>query len=323
MVNYWGKITAIILVLFCISPAWDSIAAEGLPQILRQIEKEQDQSIKDGAETEKIVATESASMAEELARLKAEEQTYSNQLNAVQTELDNLHKMEEALKKELEAEQNEINSIDGIIRRTANNAISLARDNIITAEYPDRADSLNQIATGTKFAGLEGIKTLVNFFFKEMGEQARIVRRTGKIIGSDGQTTVSDIIRIGRFTAYYRMSNGDVGFLTPNQDGQILEAVTGKVPSHTKRAIKAYFDNESDIAPIDPSAGGGVKNVAEQENLWKWISRGGPVRYFIFAIACLATIIILGMFIMLAARSMASKKVMDRIKKLGKAEKWK
>ena len=322
MINYWKKITVIILIMFFISPAWQSIAAESWTQISQQIERKQDQAIKDAAETEKIVATDTAFMAEELARLKAEEQTYSKQLNAVQAEFENLRKMEETLKKELEAEQDEIGSIEMTIRGAANNAISLARGNIITAEYPDRADSLNQIATGTRFAGLEGIKTLVDFFFKEMEEQAKIVRRTGKIIGSDGQTIVGDIIRIGRFTAYYRMSNGDVGFLTPSPDGQTLAVVTSEVPSITKRAIKAYFDNESDIAPIDPSAGEGVKKIDEQVNLWEWMARRGPVIYFIFAFACLASIIIIGMFIMLTVKSRASEKVMDHIKKLAKAGKW-
>ena len=323
MANHWKKITVIILVMFFIVPAWQSFAAESWAQVSQQVEKEQDQAIKDAAETGQIVETSSASMSKDLAKLKDEEQTYSRQFNAVKAEYENMKRMEEALTKELEAEQDEINSIDGTIRGTANDAISLARDNMITAEFPERSDPLNTIATGNRFSGLDGIKTLADFFFKEMEEQAKIVKRTGEFIGPDGKTMVGDIIRIGRFTSYYRTSDGDVGFLVPNPDGRTLVAVTGEVPGSTKRAIKAYFDNKDVIAPVDPSAGGGFTKMSEQENLWEWMARGGPVMYFIFAVACLAGLIMLERFIMLAAKSRASEQVMSRIKELAKQGKWK
>jgi biopolymer transport protein ExbB len=119
------------------------------------------------------------------------------------------------------------------------------------------------------------------------------------------------------------MSNGDIGFLVPNPDGKTLVAVTGEVPWSTKRAIKAYFDKKNVVAPIDPSAGGGFTKMAEQENLWEWMARGGPVMYVIFAVACLAALIMIERLIMLAAKSKASEQVMGRIKELAKAGKWK
>ena len=323
MAKHWKKITVIIMVMFFIAPAWQSFAADNWTQVSQQVEKEQDQAIKDAAETNQIVETDSASMAKELAKLRAEEQTYSRQYEAVRAEFERLRRIEESLTKELEAEQDEINSIDGTIRGTANDAISLARDNMITAELPERTDPLNTIATGTRFSGMDGVKTLADFFFKEMEEQGKIMRRSGEFIGPDGTATFGDIIRIGRFTAYYRMPNGDLGFLVPNPDGKSLVAVTGEVPRSTKSAIKAYFNNKDVIAPIDPSAGGGFIEMSEQENLWEWMARGGPVMYFIFAVACLAGLIMLERFIMLAAKSRASEQVMGRIKDLAKAGKWK
>jgi biopolymer transport protein ExbB len=323
MAKHWKKITVIIMVMFFVAPAWQSFAADSWTQVSQKVEKDQDQAIKDAAETDQIVETDSASMARELAKLKAEEQNYSRQYEAVRAEFLALRNREESLTKELAAEQDEINAIDGTIRGTANDAISLARDNMITAEFPERVDPLNTIATGSRFAGMEGIKTLADFFFKEMEEQAKIVRRSGEFIGPDGKTAFGDIIRIGRFTAYYRMSNGDIGFLVPNPDGKTLVAVTGEVPWSTKRAIKAYFDKKNVVAPIDPSAGGGFTKMAEQENLWEWMARGGPVMYVIFAVACIAGLIMIERFIMLAAKSRASEQVMNRIKDLAKAGKWK
>jgi biopolymer transport protein ExbB len=188
MAKHWKKITVIIMVMFFVALAWQSFAADSWTQVSQKVEKDQDQAIKDAAETDQIVETDSASMARELAKLKAEEQNYSRQYEAVRAEFLALRNREESLTKELAAEQDEINAIDGTIRGTANDAISLARDNMITAEFPERVDPLNTIATGNRFAGMEGIETLADFFFKEMEEQAKIVRRSGEFIGPDGKT---------------------------------------------------------------------------------------------------------------------------------------
>src|SRR4030042_2066057 len=125
--------------MFFIVPAWQSFAAESWAQVSQQVEKEQDQAIKDAAETGQIVETSSASMSKDLAKLKDEEQTYSRQFNAVKAEYENMKRMEEALTKELEAEQDEINSIDGTIRGTANEGRGLDRNNLITGEFRDRS----------------------------------------------------------------------------------------------------------------------------------------------------------------------------------------
>ncbi|MBN1625669.1 MAG: DUF3450 family protein [Deltaproteobacteria bacterium] len=324
MANQLKKITVILSVMFLVALSGSVIAAEEWGQVAQQIENDQTQAVKDAAETEQLATMDSAALEQELAQLKAEEKRAQGAYDALRAEFERLQKEEANLRTELTDEQAEIDSIEGTIRGTADDAITLSRDNFITAEYPDRTEVLNELSTQKKFPGLEGIKTLVDFFFQEMEEQGQIKRRTGEFIGPDGKITTGDIIRIGRITAYYRLPDGNIGFLLPDSSGQNLIAVTGEIGYSAKKNIKAFFNETSNVAPIDPSAtGGAFSEFTEGENLWEWMAKGGPVMYFIFAVACLAALIAIERTIVLGSKSRASEKVINEIKELAKQNKYK
>lgn len=323
MTKQWKKITVILSVMFLVAISGQAIAAESWGQVTQEIENDQNQAIKDAAETEDLATKDNAALEKELTELQAEAKKTEAEYDALREEFENLQKEEEELKKTLTDEQAEIDSIDGTIRGTAEDAITLSRDNFITAEYPERSEVLNELATAKGFAGLEGIKVLADFLFEEMEEQGKIVRRTGEFVGPDGKTTTGDIIRIGRVTAYYRLPNGDVGFLLPDSSGKNLIAVTGDIGWTTKRKIKKFFEGASNIAPIDPTASGGAfSEFTEEANLWEWMAKGGPVMYFIFFVGCIAALIAIERVLVLGSKSRASEMVMKQIKDLAKQNKY-
>ena len=324
MAKQWKKITVILLVMFLVALSGKAIAAESWGQVSQQIEDDQTQAIDDAAETERLASMDNAALEQELKDLKAREKKAEAAYDALRNEFERLQQEEAKLKTELTDEQAEIDSIDGTIRGTADDAISMSRNNFITAEYPDRAEVLQGLSTGKGFSGLAGIETLVDFYFKEMEEQGKIVRRTGEFVGPDGKTTTGDIIRIGRFTAYYRLQDGSVGFLLPDSSGERLIAVTGDIGWTERRSIKAFFNQESNIAPIDISGlGSAFSGFTEEANMWEWMAKGGPVMYVIFGVACLAALIALERVIVLGSKGRASEKVMQEIKDLAKQDKFK
>lgn len=325
MAKQLKKFTVILSVMFLVALTGNAIAAEDWGQVTQEIEDNQTQALKDAAETEELATMDNAALEKELAKLKAEEKKAESAYDALRAEFDRLQKEEAKLKTELADEQAEIDSIDGTIRGTADDAIALSEDNFITAEYPDRAEELHDLSFGKGFSGLEGIRKLVDFFFKEMEEQSRIVRRVGEFVGPDGLTVTGDIIRIGRITSYYRLADGEVGFLLPNDKGDRLIAVSGEVGWSNRKKIEAFYNNESNVAPIDPSASGSAfSKFAAKESLWeRKMVKGGAVMYVIFGVACLAALIALERTIVLGSKGRASEKVMNQIKELATQNKYK
>jgi biopolymer transport protein ExbB len=323
MIKYWKTITVSLSVIFLITLAGHAAAAENWGEVAKQINAEQEQAIEGAAETEQIVEKDRSTLEKELAQLKAQEAREERTLERLRSEFEGLRKQEEQLKEDLANEQEEIDAIEGTIRGTAKDASTLSRDNPTTAEYPERTGILDELINSKRFPGLDGIKILTEFFFQEMAEQGKIVRRSGELVGPDGRNTTGEIIRVGRFTTYYRLADGSVGFLVPDAVGERLIAITGEVPWGTQQSIKSYFDEETNITPIDPSAGGGFTKLTESEDLRDWLEKGGTLMYAILAVGIFAILLGLERIIVLGTKARASDTVMENIKALVSKGRWK
>jgi biopolymer transport protein ExbB len=323
MKRYWKKITVFMAVASFIVFASTVIAAENWGQVASQINSEQDQAVEEAAETERMMNMDKTDLEKELAGLKAQEKREQRALDKLQAEFGSLREQEEKLKQDLANEQEEIDAIEGTVRGTAKDASGVSRDNPITAEYPERSDVLQEIIDSKLFPGMESIQTLADFFFQEMSEQGNIVRRTGEFVGPDGRNTIGEICRVGIFTTFYRKDDGTVGFLLPDAVGKRLISISGDIPWSTQQQTKDYLDGESNIAPIDPSAGGAFTKLTTKESFRDWLAKGGSLMYAIAAVGLFALLLALERFVTLATKSRASNKVISDIKSMVSRNRWK
>jgi biopolymer transport protein ExbB len=315
MSNYSKKIiVALSVLVFLIFTGQVFATSEGWKTVAENINKDQDQSLVDAAEMEKYVKMDKAALEKELANLKSQDTQEGNTLDSLENKYNALRKEEAQYEKDLENEQSEIQAIEDNVRNIVKDAISVSRDNPITAEYPERKEILENIADSKRFPGMDWIKILVEFYFSEMEETGKIVRRTGEFIGPDGRATTGDIIRVGRITSYFRLNDGTVGFLKPEADGRRLVAVTGEAPGSMLSAISNYFDNKSNILPIDLSGGTFFVQMTKSDTFGEWMERGGPLMYAIAAVGLLGLLFFIERLIVLGTKAKASDKVMAHIK---------
>ncbi len=322
MGHKYKNIMVMLSVLFLFAMTGQSLAQEDWNKVASDVNKEQDQSLKDAAEMERLVNMDEAALTKELNDLKAQEKREEATLKQLENEFARLKNVEEQHKKDLENEREEIEAIEGTVRGTAREAVSVARDNPITAEYPTRGDELNELAESKKFPALEGIKRLVDFFFQEINEDGKIKLRKGEFVGLDGKETTGEILRIGKFTTYFRTPDGTVGFLKPEAAAKRLIAVTGEIPGSMLSGIKEYFEGDSEVAPTDLSGGGYFSHLTSSENFRDWIERGGPVMYAILAVGIFAILLGIERIIVLGTKARASDKVMKQIKDFAASRKW-
>jgi biopolymer transport protein ExbB len=309
------KIIGTLLVLASLIFTGQSFAtSEGWKEVAENINKDQDQSLVDVAEMEKYLKMDQAALKKELANLKAEEQKESATLDSLEKKYEALRKEEAQHEKDLENERGEIQAIEDNVRNIVKDAISVSRDNPITAEYPERKEILQNIADSKRFPGMDWIKVLVEFYFSEMEETGKIVRRTGEFVGPDGRQTTGEIIRVGKITSYFRLNDGTVGFLKPESDGQRLVAVTGEGEGWMYSDIKDYFDKKSDILPVDLSAGAAFVQMTKSLSFSEWMDQGGILMYGIAALGVLGFLLFVERIIVLGTKARASDKIMNHIK---------
>ncbi|NLA75754.1 MAG: flagellar motor protein MotA [Deltaproteobacteria bacterium] len=264
-----------------------------------------------------------AALEKELANLKAQDKKEGTALTSLENEYNALRAQEAQYKKDLENEREEIQAIEDAVRAIAKDTVSISRDNPITAEFPERKEILEGIMGSRKFPGMAWIQTLIEFYFSEMEESGRIVRREGNFSGPDGKETTGEILRIGKFTTYYRLADGTVGFLQPEADGTALKAVQGEAPRYMISGIKNFFEKKTDEAIVDISSGNAFINFVEEQSFADWLEEGGQIMYVLLAVGIAAALIFIERILVLSRKSKASDKVMDHIKSLTEQGNWK
>jgi biopolymer transport protein ExbB len=313
----WKNVTVCVGTLFLVALGSQAVAADNWGEVARQVLTEQEEAAEGAAQTQKWLNMDQAELKRELADLKAKTKKEEAELSKLQAEFTALQKKEAALEEELANEQEEIDSIEGNVRAAAKEAITQSRDNPITAEMPGRTADMEGIASMRQFPGMSVIEQLTEFYFTEMQARGEIVRRTGTFTGPDGRETTGDIVRVGKFTTFYRMADGKVGFLLPNASGDKLVAITGEIPYSTKNEIKAYFNNSSTEAPLDVSGvGSAYSKLTEKVKIADKLSDGGTFMYVILAVGILAFLVAIERLIILGLKGKASKKVMSQIRTL-------
>jgi len=312
----------VLSVIFGIAFSSQAMAAESWAQVAGQIETDQAKDMQAAAETEKLVQMDRETIQKELNSLKAQEKSEDIELNKLKKEFENLLKTEEQLTTDLAAEQDEIEAVQGTVRAAAREASTIIRDNPITPEFPEESAFLNHLLELTRFPSLEEIQQLIQLFFEQAKASGTIVRRTGDFVGPDGTNVTGEIIRIGRFTTYYRLSDGTVGFLKPESSGERLIAVTGDIPRSIIKSVAAYFNNESAIAPVDPSGGAAFAQITAQDDLVDKFEKGGPLMWPILIVGIVAILIGLERVVVLMTKGRASDKIMERIKEMATQGLW-
>jgi len=245
-------------------PVW---AQEDWQRVERQIDAERERAEKDAALTERLVTMDRNAMQQELARLKTEEKAKDRDRNLLIKKYQELIQLEEKLTAELVEEEAEVVEVEGQLRSAAKEAETMIRKNQITAEVPERIRIIADLRDPDKVPGLEGIQSLIDVYFDEIRRSGETTLRTGDFVGIDGRMTTGQIIRAGAFTTYFRMPDGQVGFLQVEEEGDRLQAVTGEVERDDRRAVSAYFDNDSIVLPVDMSRGGAFVSMTQKDDL--------------------------------------------------------
>lgn len=323
MKYHWKNIIVAFSVIFIAVAAGSPAAAESWAQVADKIEQEKNQSVKEAAVTEKMVEKDRATLLKELKDFKTQERREDRALNRLKKEFDSMLEQEAKLVAELESEQEEIEAVEGTVRAAAKEASSLSRDNPITPEFPDRNETIRKLLESRRFPGLDVIKSLNEIFFQELGASGTIVRRTGNFVGPNGRNVTGDIIRIGRFTTLYRMADGSIGFLIPEASGERLIAIAGDVPRKLQSSIKAYFNKESVVVPIDPSGGAAFIQLTSKEDLRDKFEKGGPLMWPILLVGIVAIILSVYRVIYLGIKKGKSDKIFEKIREMAQGGLWK
>jgi biopolymer transport protein ExbB len=274
-------------------------------------------------ETRKIIAKEKKEVKAEKGQLTLSIKNKQKTFDSLKADYEKLLEQEKQLKKELAEQNQEIQTIDGTIRTSAKQARDYFHESLTTPEFPERNAIIKEVLQPDKFAGLEGIRNLLTLFMDEMAASGEIKRREGKFTATDGTENQGELIRIGSFTAAYRLPDGNLGFLRPSPDGSSLLAIQGDPGWSLSKTMNNFFDNEDVVFPVDISNGASFARLAqEQKSIGEWLSAGGLLVWPIIIVGIVAVILVIERFYSLSRIRSNSDRNMGIILKMVSSEEW-
>jgi len=181
----------------------------------------------------------------------------------------------------------------GVMRQTAGDFATVARNSMLTAQFPDRVKQIDRLAQTKTMPPMEDLNRFWFEMQREMTEGGKVTQIQAKVTAPDGSQTDKTVTRVGPFVAV--------------SEGEFLEFTTGanafstppKQPPGEYGDIAADFEEaESGYTTmvIDPTRGVLLSLFSQRPNLEERIAQGESVGYIIIAVGVIGSILALYQF---------------------------
>ena len=262
-------------------------AAESLQELLEQTRNAR------AKEGELNAAREREFLAnrDQQARLVAEAEARRAEVEAKSAELSARYDANEKVIDELDTQVTDrsgnLSELFGVTRQVAGDAASAMQQSLISAEFPDREESLRKLAGAKDLPSIRELEQLWFELLREMTESGRVARMATTVVQPSGGDESAEIVRIGPFVA---MSDGRYLAYLPTQ--RKLSVMSRQPASKLTRAASALQDADEGVirAAVDPSRGVILALTVDRPNIWERIEKGEAVGYVIIAVGVIGSL---------------------------------
>jgi len=316
------KQKTIVLVAVGLLLAFTSLArAQDVREAARKAEAEYRAAVEERKRVEQQILNDRAKLFAEVERLEAEQRQLEIDLAAMGQAMGRNEKLLEKLEDEWETEQLETKEISGNVRVLARELEQTLQQSQLTGIYTDRLNKIAPLLDKGYFPGIDDIVTMANLYFDEIERSGQVGLVESDYVGRDGEDAMGKILTLGKFTAIYQQED-EVGFLRYSEAGHKFFALS-KLPSRgMKRQMSKYFAGQSDIAPIDMSAGAALRQITHEVSFWDQARAGGPIVYPIALLALVALLIVINRIVFLNRVNRNTAKYMTEFNRLAAAGDW-
>ena len=176
--------------------------------------------------------------------------------------------------KALQEKLGSLGELFGVVRQVAGDTKSNVENSLVSAQFPNREEFLDELGRSKKLPKLEHLERLWYALQQEMTEQSRVVRFEAPVVLATGEEVMAPVVRVGAFNA---ISNGK--YLRWSEDVQKLAEI-GRQPAGKYLDTVGPFENASDgfaRLAVDPSRGTILSLLVETPTFRERLEFGGVV----------------------------------------------
>lgn len=188
---------------------------------------------------------------------------------------------------ELADKQGEFQELFGAARTAASEIKAQVERSIISAQFPGREQTLDELARTEKLPTEDQLRDLWEIMIQQMAEQSKTVTFNANIVQASGESAEAAVTRIGPFVAfsngkYLELKDGRLQFLARQPAGDVTGAASA--------VARASGDNFVRAA-IDPALGLILGLTVETPTFQERVDQGGEVGYATIGVALLALVL--------------------------------
>ncbi len=297
-------------------------------QITRPIDTAQDkaesdlkQARKEAALQEAEILFEQGELQAKVAEMEVQKRRQDKLLEDLNTKYHGYDKDIERLQKRLDEQEGAMNEVSGSVRGIAQDAATVLRRSIVSAEMPERDKVVEPLLSELEFPTLDNLKKLTEVMIDEIERNGTIASKNISFIDAAGKQSSGEVHRIGAFNAVYRR-DGKVGYLEYVQAKQAYHELTVEPPDEMTREAKKFVSGKSPGLFLDLSAGGAFRQLTDMPTWYEQLESGGALMYPLLAVGLLAVLLMIERLIVLARESRDCDALSDRVTSSLQSKKW-
>ncbi|WP_321366669.1 MotA/TolQ/ExbB proton channel family protein [uncultured Desulfuromusa sp.] len=277
-----------ILLIFCVVP--QSSRAADIRAIYGRVAAELEASQKTKVATEAGIQLQRNKLKQQLKEMRAAVAKQEQELQQQQLTLKQRQQEYSKLTSEQANDAELMNNLAASVRVSAKQLQELLIRSSRTSLDRQRPESLNKILNADYFPGLADMQQMAELFLTEMKQVGQVSFQPMPIVGLSGINKEALVLMVGPFLSVY-LEEGVPQLLRFDSSMRSLVQVEAKLPWTVSRALKKYLQGESDIVPVDLSAGAALEQLVRRKSFTDRVQDGGVLVWPILALAVIALMI--------------------------------
>lgn len=314
------KVSAAFLIAFgCASiPAQAQDAAAGaktLDDLLMQVKKADQKDAALNAEREARFAAARDQQAGLLGEAKRAKEALEAESAALQRQFEVNDKEIADLMASRDASAGNLGELFGVMRQSAGDFASAARNSMLTVQFPERIAQLDRLAQTKTMPPIEDLQGFWFEMQREMTEGGKVARFDASVTQPSGERTKKNVLRVGPFVA---ISDGK--FLSYETGADSFSVPPKQPPGHFLSTAKSFESQETGYHPmiLDPSRGVLIGLYSQRPEVIERIHVGGWVAYLILLVGAIGAILAIYQFFYLTIVTAKVNKQLSNLNNLDK-----
>jgi biopolymer transport protein ExbB len=281
---------------------------KSLQELLQRVKRDKLKDQKVNAEREKEFLQNKNRQEELLKQAKAELAAEKRRSAELKSTFDKNETELAELEEKLRLTMGTLGELFGVVRQVAGDAKGQFENSIITAQYPERTEFVDNLSRRKELPNTADLEKLWVELLTAMTESGKVVEFPAQVTKLNGEEVKQTVTRIGVFNLV--------------SDGKYLQYLpeVNKMAELARQPQNRYLDQIEEfeaaaagtVQPlgIDPSRGSILSLLVQAPSLWERFQQGGVVGYVIVSVLFIGLVLVIERFVYL---STTAKKIKSQL----------